>query len=69
MNFQGIICFRSVVSFAVMGLVFHYILEPGAEKIYKKINQSTIRKVCTAILILFIIDCILSALFRTPITY
>ena len=69
MNLDGIICFRSVVSFAVMGLIFHYYLEPAAERMVKKANQKIVRVVCVILLILFLIDCVLSALFRTPITY
>ena len=69
LNLDGIICFRSVVSFAVMGLIFHYYLEPAAERMVKKAIQKIVRVVCVILLILFLIDCVLSALFRTPITY
>lgn len=33
MNIGGIICLRSLLSFAVMGMVFHYLLEPTAENL------------------------------------
>lgn len=69
LNIDGIICLRSVVSFAVMGLVFHYLLEPAAERVVGKANRSTIRVACLSLLLLFLADCLLSALFRTPITY
>ena len=69
LNLSGIICFRSVVSFAVMGLVFHYLLEPEAEKLVKKSKPHTIHTICLFFGILFLVDCLLSALFRTPITY
>ena len=65
----GIICFRSVVSFAVMGLVFHYLLEPAAERMIRKANPNVIQIGCLLLALLFLADCILSALFRTPITY
>ncbi|MDO4460299.1 MAG: putative ABC transporter permease [Clostridia bacterium] len=69
LNFQGIICFRSVMSFAVMGVVFHYLIEPNSEKLAKKIPSKILRGICVVLLILFVADCILSAFFRTPILY
>ena len=69
LNIGGIICFRSVVSFAVMGLVFHYLLEPAAERMIRKANPNVIQIGCLLLALLFLADCILSALFRTPITY
>lgn len=68
-NIDGIICFRSVVSFALMGLVFHYWLEPAGSRIVQKLPSGTVRTVCLVLLLTFLVDCILSALFRTPITY
>ena len=68
-NLDGIICFRSVVSFALMGLVFHYWLEPAGSRIVQKLPSGTVRTVCLVLLLTFLVDCILSALFRTPITY
>lgn len=69
LNIDGIICFRSVASFAVMGLVFHYLLESTAARMIQKLPAKTVRTVCLVLLLVFISDCILSALFRTPITY
>ena len=66
---NGIICFRSVVSFAVMGMAFLYLLEPAAERVMKTANRETVRVLCPALLLLFLADRILSALFPTPITY
>ena len=68
-NINGIICFRSVVSFALMGLVFHYWLEPAGSRIVQKLKPVTLRTVCLVLLLAFVGDSILSALFRTPITY
>ena len=68
-NIDGIICFRSVASFALMGLVFHYWLEPTAARMIQKLPAKTVRTVCLVLLLVFVSDCILSALFRTPITY
>lgn len=69
LNLQGIICLRSVLSFAVMGVVFHYLLEPILEKLVGKISSKKFRIFCLILLVLFLVDCVLSALFRTPITY
>ena len=69
LNIDGIICLRSVLSFALMGLVFHYWLEPAAERMVKKLHPGTVHSVCLLLLLLFLADCVLSALFRTPITY
>ena len=68
-NIDGIVCLRSVLSFAVMGLVFHYLLEPAAERMVSRINPKTIHAVCSFLLLLLTADCILSSVFRTPITY
>lgn len=51
-NIDGIICLRSVVSFAVMGLVFHYLLEPAAERMVRKIRPKTVHTVCQVLLLL-----------------
>ena len=69
LNIGGIVCFRSVVSFGVLGLVFHYALEPIGERLYRKAPVVIIRAVCIALVALLFADCILSFLFRTPITY
>ena len=68
-NIDGIICFRSVVSFALMGLVFHYCLEPAAERVVQKLPSGAVWTACLVLLLTFGVDCILSALFRTPILY
>lgn len=69
LNLQGIICLRSVLSFGIMGIAFHYLLEPVAEKLYFKIPPRTVQMICLGLVIIFFIDCVLSYLFRTPITY
>ena len=68
-NIDGIICVRSVVSFALMGQVFYYWLEPAAERIVQKLPPGAVRAVCLVLMLAFLTDCILSALFRTPILY
>ena len=69
LNINGIICFRSVVCFGFMGLAFHYLLEPICEKLFCRIPERTMHASCLILITLFFADCILSFLFRTPITY
>ena len=69
LNISGIICFRSVISFGIMGLAFHYFLEPIGEKLYQKTSFFIIKKVCLLLIVLLFIDCIMSFLFRAQITY
>ena len=69
LNLNGIICFRSVVSFGVLGLVFHYLIEPLGEKLFRKLPLRGVVLGCSGLVLLFLIDCILSACFRTPILY
>lgn len=69
LNLDGIICFRSVASFGILGLAFHYLLEPVGERLFCRMPKHTIHAGCLILLALFFTDCILSFLFRTPITY
>lgn len=69
LNIKGIICFRSIISFALLGLLFHYIVEPNAYKLFNKTNKNSTRIVCAAGLLILLIDMVLSLFFRTPITY
>lgn len=69
LNIGGIICFRSVVSFGLLGLFFHYVLEPLSYRLYKRLNPAVIHAVCAGIAAVFLIDCVVSAIFRTPISY
>lgn len=69
LNINGIICFRSVVSFGVMGTLFHYILEPMGKRLYNKVPFDIMKLICLVFALLLLIDCVLSLLFRTPITY
>lgn len=69
LNIDGIVCLRSVLSFAIMGMAFHYLVEPVMERFVASRRSHTVHMVCMIILVLFVIDCIISALFRTPITY
>lgn len=68
-NIQRIVCFRSVVSFAVLGLVFHCLIEPAARRLLHRLSRNAVYAVCLLLAVLFLADCALSAQFRTPITY
>ena len=46
LNIGGIICLRSVVSFGVLGMVFHYLLEPTGEKLFRRMPERTIYACC-----------------------
>ncbi len=70
LNIQGLVCLRSVISFAILGVIFHYLIEPFSKKFYGKIeNKKPIYIIAAVLLAVFCIDCIVSAFFRTPITY
>lgn len=69
LNIHGIICFRSVASFGIMGLIFLYLLESMGETLFRRLPRRAIHAACLILSALFAADCILSALFRTPITY
>ena len=69
LNIDGIICFRSVASFGILGLLFHYVVEPMGKKLFLKIPDKAVYVVCSALTVLLLTDCVLSFLFRTPITY
>ena len=66
LNISGIVCLRSVISFAILGMFFHYLIEPFMEKMYNKISFKSIKVFSGIILVIFIIDIIISYLFRTP---
>ena len=68
-NLNGIICLRSVAAFGAMGLAFHYLLEPAAERMSARMDDHTRTLLCRILLAVFLLDCVLSGLFRTPITY
>lgn len=69
LNIDGIICLRSVVSFAIMGLVFHYLLESVEKRMIDNLPPKMLRIICLTLFIILMVDCALSAAFRTPITY
>ena len=66
MNIQGLLCLRSVITFAIGGLILIYIVDPLLEKIVLKMKQNTKLAICSTFILIFITDIILSIKFRTP---
>lgn len=69
LSIGGLVCLRSVVSFGVLGLVFLYLVEPVLAWVLKRLPVRALYVLCGALAAIFLTDCALSALFRTPITY
>ena len=69
LNLNGIVCFRSVVSFGVLGTVFLYVLESISNQNYQKWNPYMILGVSSILIALFLLDCLFSFLLRAPISY
>ena len=59
-NINGIVCLQSVLSFAIMGIVFHYLLEPGAERIVKKIDSKRFQIICLVLLVVYFLMSVFS---------
>ena len=66
MNIQGLVCLRSVITFAIGGLILIYIVDPLLEKKVLKMKQNTKLAICSTFILIFITDIILSINFRTP---
>ncbi len=69
LNIGGLVCFRSVITFGLLGIFFHYVLEPVSSGIYKKTDPRIKYAVCAVLSAAILTDSALSALFRNPITY
>lgn len=65
LNINGLVCLRSILTFAIGSLILNYILLPIIDKYYNKkyYNYTYI------IIIIFIIDIVLSNLYRNPYTF
>lgn len=66
LNIKGLVCFRSVVTFALGSLVLIYIILPIIDKYYK---NNIIKYGTIIIMIMFIIDIVISNLYRVPYTF
>jgi len=65
LNIDGFICLRSILTFAVGGMILIYLIEPIIEKIVAK-QGKTLNIIIIMLTVLFVADTILSLLFRTP---
>ena len=50
-------------------MVFHYLLEPMAARLYRRFQPRDSQALAEYLALILCCDCVLSALFRTPITY
>ncbi len=66
LNIQGLVCLRSIISFAIGGLILIYIVDPLLEKKVTEISGNTELAICSTFILIFITDIILSINFRTP---
>lgn len=66
-NIDGYVCLRSVLSFAVGGLILLYILEPLMRKAYQRLSRKALHIAGGGFAVLLFLDCIFSFLFRNPI--
>ncbi len=64
LNISGFVCLRSVLSFAVGGLLLMYLLYPLLNKIVKKISVNKLIIINTLITCIIVIDTIFSLIFR-----
>ena len=63
LNIDGFVCLRSVITFGIGALLLIYIFEPLIIKFWKK-KPKLVRVIVISFLIIFIIDNILTFLFR-----
>lgn len=66
LNIGGFVCIRSVISFAIGGLILMYLVDPILEKFVNKISNRSELTICTTFILIFLVDIILSINFRTP---
>ena len=66
-NIDGYVCLRSVLTFAVGGLLLLYILEPVLRKGYDRLERKAVSIAGGSLAVLLLLDCIFSFLFRNPV--
>ncbi len=66
-NIDGYVCLRSVLTFAVEGLLLLYILEPVLRKGYDRLERKAVSIAGGSLAVLLLLDCIFSFLFRNPV--
>ncbi len=67
LNIDGYVCLRSVLTFGIGSLLLIYLVEPLVIKMIDKIKKKTLMILCFSILTIFIIDNIITFIFRHPI--
>ena len=67
LNINGYVCFRSVITFAIGGLLLIYVVEPLIKEFMRSKSKKTINIICVSFIIIFIIDALLSFLIRNNI--
>lgn len=65
LNIDGLVCLRSVITFAIGSLILNYLLLPLIDKYYSK----KLYKYTYVVIIIFIIDIIISNIYRNPYTF
>lgn len=63
LNIDGFVCLRSVITFGIGALLLIYIFEPLIVKFWKN-KPKLVRVIAISFLIIFIIDNLLTFLFR-----
>lgn len=67
LNYKGLVCFRSVLTFAVGGIGLIYAIEPIFNRVLHNLKEKTFNIIFYLLLITFIIDFIITITFRHPI--
>ena len=65
LNIDGLVCLRSIITFAIGSLILNYLLLPLIDKYYSK----RLYKYTYVVIIIFIIDIIISNIYRNPYTF
>ncbi len=65
LNIDGLVCLRSLVTFSIGSLILHYLLLPVVDKYYTK----KLYKYTYILIIVFLIDIVISNLYRNPYTF
>lgn len=67
LNIDGYVCLRSVITFGIGGLFLIYVIEPFLTKMIKTISNKKINCLCIIVFAIFLIDNIITFIFRHPI--
>lgn len=64
LNINGYVCLRSVITFAIGGLILIYLVEPLIRKLIKNTSPKKINIVIIIFIIIYLIDNIFSKIYR-----